>query len=113
MRPATSSAISTTSATDSSHGSSLEWCSYGPTKITGRLSLGMCDESANSRSSGSEMRKPSRPTSLFTAAVAPEPTKSTTSSLLAFTERCTTRRASSRSSVMIRPVDEIEVWLFA
>jgi hypothetical protein len=35
-RPLPSSRIVTTSAIDSRHGSSFEWCSYGPTKTTGR-----------------------------------------------------------------------------
>ena len=45
-------------------------------------------ESRYSRSSGSGMRRPSRPTSLFTAAVAPLPVKRTTSSGPAFTRPC-------------------------
>ena len=47
------------------------------------------------------------------AAVAPEPTNITTSSGPARSERRITRRASSRSSVMIRPVDETAVWVLA
>ena len=73
----------------------------------------MSEERLNSRSSGSEMRQPSRPTSLFTAAVAPLPTKSTSSWGPALTARRITRRASSRSSVITRPVEEMAVWEFA
>ena len=36
MCPSASSGMVTTSAIDSRHGSSLEWCSNGPTKTTGR-----------------------------------------------------------------------------
>ena len=36
MWPSASSGIRTTSAIDSRHGSSLEWCSNGPVKTTGR-----------------------------------------------------------------------------
>ena len=41
MWPSASSRIVTTSAIDSRHGSSLEWCSKGPMKTTGRSSGGM------------------------------------------------------------------------
>ena len=59
------------------------------------------------------MRSPSIPTSLLMAAVAPEPTNMTTSSGPAFTARATTSRAFSRSSDMMRPVDETAVCVFA
>jgi len=59
------------------------------------------------------MRTPSSPTSLLTAAVAPAPQNSTTSSGPAPTERATIRRASSRSRVMSEPVVDTAVWLFA
>ena len=36
IRPSWSSPIVITSTTDSRHGSSFEWCSYGPMKTTGR-----------------------------------------------------------------------------
>ena len=38
MRPSASSRMVTTSAIDSRQGSSLLWCSYGPTNTTGRSS---------------------------------------------------------------------------
>ena len=38
MCPSASSGITTTSAIDSRHGSSFEWCSNGPMKTTGRSS---------------------------------------------------------------------------
>ena len=44
--PSASSGMTTTSAMDSRHGSSLEWCSKGPTKTTGRSSGEMCPDSA-------------------------------------------------------------------
>ena len=40
IRPSSSSGITTTSAIDSRHGSSFEWCSYGPMNTTGRSRLG-------------------------------------------------------------------------
>ena len=42
MCPSRSSGITTTSAIDSRHGSSLLWCSNGPMKTTGRSSRGIC-----------------------------------------------------------------------
>ena len=80
---------------------------------TGRCAAGMCRDRPYSRSSGSGMRMPSSPTSLFTAAVAPLPTNSTTCSGPALTERATTRRASSRSCDIIRPVLDTAVWVLA
>ena len=62
----------TTSALDSRHGSSLEWCSYGPTKTT----------AARRRPSRSRSR-----TSLSIAPVVPEPQKMTTSSSPPLTAR--------------------------
>ena len=53
------------------------------------------------------------PHQLVQAAVAPEPTNSTTSSAAALTERSITRRASSRRSVISRPVEEMAVWVLA
>ena len=47
------------------------------------------------------------------AAVAPLPTKSTSSVGPQLTARLITRRASSRSSVITRPVDEMVVCEFA
>ena len=59
------------------------------------------------------MRRPSSPTSLFTAAVAPLPVKSTTSSGPAFTDRAMAARACSRSPFITRPVVETAVWVLA
>ena len=80
---------------------------------TGRSSGGTFWESPYCRSSGSSMRSPSSPTSLLTAAVAPEPQKSTISSSPAETARATTSRAFSRRAVVMRPVDETAVWVLA
>ena len=41
MWPSASSGMTTTSAIDSRHGSSLEWCSNGPMNTTGRCSRGI------------------------------------------------------------------------
>ena len=41
IRPSWSSGTVTRSAIDSRHGSSFEWCSYGPMNTTGRSSAGM------------------------------------------------------------------------
>ena len=80
MWPSASSPMTTTSAIDSRQGSSLEWCSYGPTKTTGRSASGMRPASwyRSSRPLGS--RSSRMPISLFTAAVAPDPQKMTRSS---------------------------------
>ncbi len=59
------------------------------------------------------MRNPSNPTSLLTAAVAPAPQNNTKSSGPAPTERRTTSRASSRSEVKMRPVDDTAVCVLA
>ena len=85
--PSASSRMTTTSAGDSRHGSSLEWCSKGPTKTTG-------SDAASNRS----IR-----TSRSIAPVAPEPQKTTTSSTPPPTARWMTPRASSRKSVVCRP----------
>jgi hypothetical protein len=45
MSPSLSSPITTTSQMDSRQGSSLEWCSYGPMKTTGRSAGGISAES--------------------------------------------------------------------
>ena len=42
MWPSMSCGMVTTSAIDSRQGISLEWCSNGPMKTTGRRSAGMC-----------------------------------------------------------------------
>ena len=62
--PAFVEPTSTTVATDSTQGSSLEWCSYGPTNTTGRRPRGCATSSENSRSSGSAMRRPEKPDQL-------------------------------------------------
>ena len=95
----------TTSATDSRQGSSLEWCSYGPTNTTGR-GPGARLAPAGSRSS-------SMPTSLSTAAVAPDPQKITRSWSVPPTAWWMTWRACSRSRVVWRPVPELSVWVLA
>ena len=59
------------------------------------------------------MRRPSSPTSLLTAAVAPLPVKRTTSSGPAWTAAAMAARASSRRRVMTRPVVEMAVWVLA
>ena len=46
MWPSASSRITTTSAMDSRHGSSLEWCSNGPMNTTGRSLGGICVDQA-------------------------------------------------------------------
>ena len=73
-----------------------------PTKTTGAGPAG-CATTENSRSSGSSMRKPRSPTSLFTAAVAPDPTKTTISSARVDRLRMTFRACSRRRHP--RPVD--------
>ncbi len=90
-------AIVTTSATDSRHGSSFEWCSYGPMNTTGR-----------SRRASSSTR-----ISVSIAAVEPDPQKSTTSSSLPPTAPWMTRRASSRNAVVCNPVADASVCVFA
>ena len=54
-----------------------------------------------------------RRTSLSIAPVAPEPQKITTSSAVPLTARWMTRRASSRSAVVCRPVADASVCVFA
>jgi hypothetical protein len=46
IRPSSSSPITTTSAIDSRHGSSFEWCSYGPRNTTGRSAFGTAADSS-------------------------------------------------------------------
>ena len=77
MWPSASSAISTTVAIDSRHGSSLEWCSYGPTNTTGRSPIGMCSESAYRSSRTAGRRIPRIVMSRSMAPVEPEPAKIT------------------------------------
>jgi hypothetical protein len=102
--PRRSSPIATTSAPDSRQGSSLEWCSYGPTKTTGRGSDG---------GSAGRPVMPSSRVSLSTPAVAPEPQKITRSSGPAPTAQAIRARACSRSRVVRRPVVELSLWVFA
>ena len=109
MPPSRSSPMVTTSAIDSRQGSSLEWCSYGPTNTTGR-SLGGMRSSSRPRPAG---RNPSRPTSLSTAPVAPDPQKMTRSCSPPPTAWWISRRASSRSRVVCQPVPELSVWVLA
>ena len=113
MWPSASSPIVITSAIDSRHGSSLEWCSYGPMNTTGRAAAGMCSARPNfaSRSAGSRRLRMS--ISLLIAPVAPEPQKITTSSGPPPTAALMIARASSRKRVVCRPVPEVSVWVFA
>ena len=62
-----SSRIATTSAIDSRHGSSLEWCSNGPMNTTGRSSAGSRRELVAVLEVGG-MRRPRMPISLSIAA---------------------------------------------
>jgi len=52
-------------------------------------------------------------TSLFTAAVAPQPQKITRSSSVPWTASRISRRDSSRSRVVCSPVPELSVWVLA
>ena len=113
MWPSASSPMTTTSAMDSRHGSSLEWCSYGPTKTTGRSAAGIRPASPYRSSSPAGIRSSRMPISLLTAAVAPDPQKMTRSSAVPPTASRMIRRASSRSRVVARPVPELSVWVFA
>ena len=66
------------------------------------------------KTTGRSARSRSRTrTSLSIAPVAPEPQKITTSSAVPFTARWMTRRASSRSAVVCRPVADASVCVFA
>ena len=100
--PLASSPTATTSAADSRQGRRLEWCSNGPTSTSGR-------------GPGPAARTPSssRPTSLATAAVAPDPQKITRSWSVPPTAWWITWRACSRSRVVWRPVPELSVWVLA
>ena len=102
MPPSRSSPMATTSAADSRHGSSLEWCSYGPTRTTGRSRSGTGDRPGR-------LGSPSSRVSLSTAAVDPEPQKMTRSSSVPPTARWIPARACSRSRVVRRPVAELSV----
>lgn len=95
----------TRSASDSRQGSSLEWCSYGPTNTTGRR--------AGSAARGPPGTRPSTRTSRSTAPVTPVPQKTTTSPSPALTDRWIVRRACSRSAVVRRPVAVASVCVFA
>jgi hypothetical protein len=95
IRPASSAGIATTSAADSRHGSSLEWCSYGPTNTT------------------APRRSPSTPMSLLTAPVQPEPQNTTRWSSVPPTARWMACRASSRNTVVCRAVAELSLCVFA
>ena len=108
MPPARSSPTATTSATDSRHGSSLEWCSYGPTRTTGRSRSGSGETARSGR-----LGTPSSRVSLSTAAVDPDPQKTTRSSSVPPTARWITDRACSRSLVVRRPVAELSLWVLA
>ena len=98
MRPSASSRMVTTSALDSRHGSSLEWCSYGPMNTTG---------------AGRGSRSSSR-TSLSIAPVAPEPQKTTTSSSPPLTGAVDDRGGRPRAGAVVwRPVADASVCVFA
>ena len=73
MWPSASCGITTTSAIDSRHGISLEWCSKGPMNTTGRSCSGMCRSSECRSSSAEGMRSPSTPISLEIAPVRARP----------------------------------------
>ncbi|GAA3348977.1 hypothetical protein GCM10020358_69450 [Amorphoplanes nipponensis] len=113
MWPSGPAAIGTTSAIVSRQGSSLEWCSYGPTRTTGRSPAGMAAVRAYRSARASGSRSPRIATSLLIAAVAPEPQNSTTSSGPAPTLPAMIRRASSRRAPVCRPVAEASVWVLA
>ena len=113
MCPSASAGIGTTSAIDSRHGSSLEWCSYGPMKTTGRRSAGIRSLRLNSSSRGDGIRSPRTPISLSIAPVHPEPAKITTVSSSPPTASRMIARASSRSRVVCRPVPLDSVCVFA
>jgi hypothetical protein len=102
--------MTTTSATDSRQGSSLEWCSYGPRKTTGRRAGG---SGSPVRYRSSAARSPSTPTSLLIAPVEPDPQKITTVSSSPPTAVRITSRASSRSRVVCSPVPLDSVCVFA
>jgi hypothetical protein len=104
--------MTTTSAIDSRQGSSLEWCSKGPMKTTGRCAGGTA--ARPSRWSSSEgMCRPRMRSSLSIAPVDPEPVKITTCRSSAPTAAPTIRRASSRIMVVRWPVPDDSVWVLA
>jgi hypothetical protein len=113
MWPSASSPITTTSAIDSRHGSSFEWCSNGPMNTTGRSpgAIWLRRPYRASRSDG--IRRFRIRTSLSIAEVAPEPQKITTASSSPPTASWMIRRASSRSRVVCRPVPLASVCVFA
>ena len=102
--PSASSRMVTTSAIDSRHGISLEWCSYGPMNTTGRWSRGIASLRCQRSSSADGMRSPSTPMSLSIAPVHPDPAKTTTVSASPWTASAMILRASSRRRVVCRPV---------
>jgi hypothetical protein len=103
--PFRSSPTATTSAADSRQGSRFEWCSNGPTNTTGRAPAGLAGPAGRPSSSS--------PTSLATAAVAPDPANMTRSWSVPPTAWWITWRACSRSRVVWRPVPELSVWVLA
>jgi hypothetical protein len=113
MCPSRSSGMTTTSASDSRHGSSLEWCSNGPMNTTGRSSRGIASDSRYRSSSAAGMRMPRIPIILSIAPVEPEPLKMTAVSSSPPTASRMMRRASSRSRVVCSPVPEDSVCVFA
>jgi hypothetical protein len=102
-----------TSVMDSRHGSSLEWCSYGPTNTTGRSFGGIRSRNEYFSLSPAGSRISRIPMSLLIAAVAPEPQKITRSSSVPPTESRMSRRACSRNLVVYKPVPELSVWVLA
>ena len=113
MCPWASARIRTTSAIVSRQEISFEWCSNGPTKTTGRWSAGMCEESDQRVSRSDGILRLRIPTSLSTAAVAPEPQKITAVSSAAPIDVLMTWRASSRSLVVCSPVPLASVCVLA
>jgi hypothetical protein len=82
-------------------------------KTTGRSASGIWALSWYRSSSPAGIRSSRMPISLLTAAVAPEPQKMTRSSSVPPTASRITRRASSRSLLVCRPVPELSVWVLA
>ena len=112
MWPSASSWITTTSAIDSRQGSSLEWCSKGPMKTTGRSSGGIAPQPVAVVEVGRDAEAEDAD-ELVDRAGAPEPQKITTVSSSPPTASRMIRRASSRNRVVCRPVPEVSVWVFA
>ncbi len=113
MCPSASSGITTTSAIDSRHGSSLLWCSNGPMNTTGRSDTGMWEDRAYRASRSAGSRRFRTPTSLSIAPVDPEPANSTQVLSSPPTASWISRRASSRNLVVCRPVPLDSVCVFA